>query len=184
MKLSKKSWLIITTGIFAIIMFGLWTVYSQQLDQQSQLNKALTAAELKLNQLQTNPLPDRRGELEQQLAQTLAQSATARTVLARPVASITMTDILLDIAENHGVTITATSTSGLAGGDLAGLPCSVRPISATVTGNATDIVGFILQVNGDLETGIINSVEISLPETGSEEATANIQMAVYTRQGD
>jgi len=184
LKLSKKSLLIIITGIFTIILFGLWTVYSQQIGRQSQLSQEMTAAETKLTQFQVDSLPGRQGELEQQLGQTLAQSETARVVLSQPVGSITLTDTLLDIAEDHGVAVTEISSASLGSGDLAGLPCSVMPLSTTVTGNATDIVGFVLQVNDDFETCVINSVEIHLNEMGSDEATAGIQMSVYTHQGD
>ncbi|MFC1903768.1 hypothetical protein ACFLW9_02675, partial [Chloroflexota bacterium] len=76
------------------------------------------------------------------------------------------------------------NSSGLSGGDLAGIACSTFPVTASVTGNLTDLINFITRLNGDLENGVINSVEISVPEAADEEASASIQLAIYTYQGE
>lgn len=183
MKLSKKSWLIITIGIFIILSVGLWTVHSQQVNEQKQLQDKLNTAELKLNGFQTGQLSHRPDELEEQLSQTLSQSETARTILSQPIGSIAISSIMFDIAAANSVNITEISSSGLASEELAGLTCSVLPLTAKVEGDLTDLVSFITKLNGELENGVVKSVEISVPEMTDEKTSANIQMVIYTYQG-
>ena len=183
MKLSKKSWLIITIGIFIILSVGLWTVHSQQVNEQKQLQDKLNTAELKLNGFQTGQLSHRQNELEEQLSQTLSQSETARTILSQPIGSIAISGIMFDIAAANSVNITEISSSGLASEELAGLTCSVLPLTAKVEGDLTDLVSFITKLNDELENGVVKSVEISVPEMTGEKTSANIQMVIYTYQG-
>ncbi len=183
MKLSKKSWLLITIGVFTIMFVGLWMVHSQQADEQKQLEDKLNTAELKLNGFQTEQLSNRQKELEEQLSQILSQSETARDILSQPIGSITISSIMFDIAEAYNVEVTEISSSGLASEELAGLTCSTLPLNATVEGDMTDLVGFITRLNGDLENGVVNSVEINAPEVAGEKASASIQMIIYTYQG-
>ena len=91
---------------------------------------------------------------------------------------------MFDIAEASNVEIAEINSSGLTGGDLAGISCSTLPVTASVAGNVTDLVNFITRLNSDLENGVINSVEISMPEAADEEASASIQLAIYTYQGE
>ena len=185
MKLSKKSLLIIAVGIFLIALVGLWTVHSQQVDELKQLKEKLNTAELKLNGLQPEKLSQRQEELERQLNQTISQSETARTVLSQPIGSIAISNLLFDIAAANSVNITEISSSGMANEELAGITCSVLPLTTKVEGEVTDIARFITKLNEELSNGVVKSVEISIPEmTGEgEETSASIQVVIYTYRG-
>ena len=183
MKLSKTSWLLITIGVFVIVLVGLGVIRSQQVNQQNQLNEELNTAELKLNGLQTEPLSQRRAELEQQLSQITSQSETARTALSQPLGSIDVSDFLFDIAEANSVNITVLKSSGLASTELAGITCTVLPLSASVEGNLADLASFITQLNEDLANSVIGSVSINVPEASEEIPSASIQLVIYTYQG-
>ena len=185
MKLTKKSWLLLTLGVFVITFAGLGAIQSQQVRQQKRLNEELALTELRLEGVQLEQLSAQQETLEKQLSQTISQSETAQAILSHPIGSITSSSTLFDIARDYGVEVTEFSSSGLASGDLAGIPCSVLTLNTRVEGDVSDLIRFITKLNREFTTGIIKSVEISMPETtGDAKSLANIQLVLYTYQGD
>ncbi len=185
MKLSKKSWLILIVGIAIAIFAGLWLARGQQVDEQEQLREELSIVVMRLNGLQGEEISAQQAQLERQLSQTISQLETAKAVLSQSTGSITVSGTLFDIAEATGVEITEISSSGLSSDSLEGITCSVLPLTITVEGDVADIISFVGSLNHDFKTGIVKSVEISIPETTSEETvSANIQLRIYTYQGD
>ena len=73
----------------------------------------------------------------------------------------------------------------MANEELAGITCSVRPLTTKVEGEVTDIARFITKLNEELATGVVRSVEISIPEMTDEgeETSADIQVVIYTYRG-
>jgi len=179
-KLSKKSWLFIGIGLFLIVFVSLWVVYSQQTSVKNQLKEELNLAKLRLSSIQVEQLADRQGELEQQLEETLAQSEAARETLSRPMSSIIISDILFSTAEANSVNITEISSSAAGSVALEGVPCLALPLTAKIEGEVNNLVAFITQLNNDLASGIVNSVnvDISHPE-GNGKSAASIQMVIY-----
>jgi hypothetical protein len=183
LKLSKKSGLILIVGIAIAIFAGLWLARGQQVDEQ--LHEELSIVAMRLNGLQGEEISSQQGELEKQLSQTISQLETAKAVLSQSTESIDVSGALFDIAEATGVEITEISSSGLSSDSLEGITCSVLPLTITVEGDVADIISFVGSLNHDFTTGIVKSVEISIPETTSEETvSANIQLHIYTFQGD
>ncbi len=185
MKLGKTSWLLLAIGIFIITFIGLGVVRYQQVREENQLSEELTLAGAKLNEFQLEPLSDQQGELEKQLSQTISQFETARAVLSPTTGSIAASSLLFDTAEAYGVAVTELSSSGPVSGELGGVSCSVLSLTARVEGDVSGLISFITELNGDLPTGVVRSVEIGIPETTSgENPSANIQLVIYTYQGD
>jgi len=184
LKISKTSWLLVAIGVFIIAMVGLGAVRYQQVNQQNQMNEELALAEMKLNEFKLEQLSDRQGELEEQLSQTISQLGAAKAIFSQPNGSIVASGILLDIAEAYGVEVTEISSSGLASGELEGIACSVLPLDARVEGDVPALINFITRLNSDLTTGVVRSAEISIPEATGEESSANIQLVIYSYQGD
>ena len=184
MKLSKTSWLIIIIGFFVIILVGLGVVRSQQVHQQNELNEQLALAQSKIQVIQLEQLSHRQGELERHLSETDSQSESAKKILSQPIRSITISDLLFNVAEANSVNVTEITSSGLASEELAGVTCSVLPFTARVEGELTNLVSYITMLNSDLTTGFVKSVEINVPETSStKKPSANIQLVIYTYQG-
>ena len=183
MKLTKTSWLIIIIGVFIIFLVGLGVIRSQQVGEQNELNEKLAVAQSKLQAIQPERLSHRQEELEQQLSETISQSKTGRAILSQPIGSISISDILFDIAEANNVEVAEISSSGMAQNKLEGVSCLALPLTTRVEGEITDLVGFITQLNEDLATGAIQSLEISIPATADRKPTAKIQMVIYTYQG-
>lgn len=184
MKLGKASWLLITIGIFIIALVGLVVVRSQQVKQQNLLSEELASTELRLKGIQLERLSNQQEELEKGLSQTISQFEVARAMLSQPIESITISSTLFVIAEAHGVELTEISSPGLSSAELEGLTFSVIPLTARVEGDVPNLVSFITRLNEELTTGVVKSVKISIPEIAGEKASANIELAVYTYQGE
>ena len=180
MKLGKRSWLSIGIGLFLIVFVSLCMVYSQQTSMKNQLKEELNLAKSRLNSIQTEQLADRQSELEQQLEETMAQSEAARETLSQPMNSIIISDILFSTAEANSVNITEISSSVAGSVALEGVPCLELPLSAKIEGEVSNLVAFITQLNNDLASGIVKSVnlDISQPE-GNGKSAASIQMVIY-----
>jgi len=181
-KLSKKSLLVITAGIFIIAVIGLGMVHSQQVQQQNQLN------------VQLAQLSDQQGELEEQLSQATSQFEAVKAMLSQPVGNIAASSILFDFAEAHELEVTEITSSGPVTENLEEVTCSVISLTAKVEGDVHNLVSFVAKLNSHFTTGVVKSVEINIPETtdegeGEEEeqekekASADIQLVVYTHQG-
>ena len=83
MKLSKKIWLFLAVGIFAILSVSLGMVQSQQAKEQSQLKQELSLAQLQLKKSKdvSKQLSSQREELENRLTQAESQLTTTKSGL-------------------------------------------------------------------------------------------------------
>lgn len=185
MRLTKTSWWILTIGVFIIAFAGLGVVCYHQVQQQNQLNEELTLAQLELKELELEQLSAQQTELEGQLNQATSQFEAIKAVFSQPIKSVAASSILFDIAEAYDLEITQMTSPGPASDTLEGITCSVISLTATVEGDVPNLVGFVTKLNGQLPTGVVQSITITVPETASgEKASANIQLVIYTYQGD
>lgn len=189
MKLSKMSWLLITIGALVIISATLGIITFQRVSEKNELCEKL---DLALSNLQSNlqvqqleGLSLRQEELEVQLDQATSQFEVVKAMLSQPVGNVAASSILFDVAQAHDLEVTEVTLPGPSSESLEGISCSVISLSARVEGDIMDLVRFMIELNTYLTTGVINSVVITIPETTSEEkASADIQLLVYTYQGD
>lgn len=197
LKLSKTIWFIIGLGIPALIIAGLGTMQSQKLSEHDQLSSELAQTQLRLNQFQMDPLYQQQHDLETEITDYSSQLAAAKANLSQPIDSISSTDTIFRIAQGSGVEITGISSSGPGAGDLNGIPCTVNPFTLSAGGTVLNLIDFVTSLNNDLTTGLVRSVGIGIPPAsdnasdnasdGGDDmptATANIQLIIYSYQGD
>jgi len=184
-KLSRTSWLILTFGLFIIVLAGLAVVRFQQVGEQEALREKLTLAQTKLAKIQTERLSQRQKELELELSQIMAEAEAARAVLSQPISSLAISDMLWATAQANGVEITELSSPGMSTAELEGVSCSALSLTARAEGEVTDLVNFITELNGALATGVVKSAEINIPQAPSEDRpSASFQLVVYSYQGE
>ena len=199
MKLSKISRTFMAMGILVIIAASLWVAHSQQVNELTRLQKELDVAEMRLSSFKPDQLTSQKEELEKQLSQTISQVEAAKAMLSQPNDSITASASLLNIAQTCGVEIVEISSSSLVTEDLEGITCYALPLTLTVKGNISSLISFIAQLNDNLTTGVVNSVEIRTPardrgagegeqqeekQTQEQESpSADISLIIYTYQG-
>ena len=159
--------------------------YSQREDEEDQLKEQLAQVQLRLSGIQLEKLEKQQAELEEQLDLATKQFEAVKTALSQPAGSITVTDILFDIARVHGVEVAEMTSSGLTDGSLEGVPLLVISVAVKVEGDVPNLVSFVVKLNSFLTTGVVESITITIPETDSgEKASADIQLVAYTYQGD
>ncbi len=200
MKLSKTSWLILTSSILIVAFVSVGAARSQKIDEQNRLQEELAVAELRLSKLQFEELFPQQEELEKQLSQIISQSKAIEDALSLPTENIAASGTLFDIAETSGVEITEIGSSEPVRDDLEGITYSALPFTVRVEGDTSSLNDFIIALNDNFKTGAVKSVEINIPEaiedgeeTGEEPAegetaelerpSASIRLVIYTYQG-
>ncbi len=184
MKLSKTSWLILSIGIFVVVLAGLGLTRSQQLQAQGQLGEELGVAEMRLNKLGVEELHLKQEDLQRQLDERIAELAGAKDKMRQTVESINVTDEFFEIAQSCYVEIDSISSSNIKSDKLGNINCSVITLDALVEGEVSNIIDFAIKLNNDFTTGIVESARISIPEiTDEEEPKISVDMVVYTYEG-
>ena len=184
MRLGKTTLLIILIGVFIIILAGLGAVRAQQVRQQSELNEKLTLAQSNLRGVPLQQLSSQQAELEEQLSQATPEFEAARATLFQPVGSINATSVLFDIAEAYDLEVAETTSSELATESLGEITFSVIILTAKVEGDVPNLVSFVTRLNSHFKACVVKEITMTIPETTSEEeASVDIQLAVYTYQG-
>jgi hypothetical protein len=187
LKLSRTSWIIISAGVFVVILAGLGLTYSQQAKEKSQLSDDLSISEMRLDKLQFSAMQQDLDELQEQIDENVIRMSEDKDRLRQPIESIDVTDEFFLIASYCDVMVMNISSSKLAEDSLKGIPCSTIALSSSVNGTVTDLINFVISLNNDYSAGVVESAQITIPEASaniSTTATANIRMTIYSYEGD
>jgi len=185
LKLSKTSWLILSAGIFIVVLAGLGVTRSQQLQEQTQLDEELSLSSMRVDSIQVADLRPQLEELQQRLEESEAQLIEVKDRLHQTVVSADVTDKFFVIAEYCGVEIMNLGTTQKSTHAVEGISCSTISITTTVEGEVASIIDFIISLNDGFTTGNVQSAQISIPEDSSDsEPLASIQMVVYSYEGN
>ena len=184
MKLSKTSWLILAAGIFIVVFASLGITRSQQLQEQEQLDDELTIAEMRLNKFQVKQLRQQQGELQKQLDESTMQLTAGKDKLRQTIDSISVTDEFFEIARSCSIEVVGISSSNIGSEELGNIVYSMITLNATVAGDTSNLISFVIRLNKDFTTGIVKSAQISIPEMADDRPSANILMVVYAYGGD
>ena len=163
LKISKTSWLILSVGVFVVIVVGLVLTRSQQLQEQSQLDEDMSIAEMRLDKLQVKQLGHREEELQAQLDESKLQLAAAKDSLRQTVESIDVTDKFFAIAQSCGVEIMSISSSSIKSEKLGGINCFKITLSVVAEGEVDNLISYVIKLNNDFITGIVESAQITVP---------------------
>ena len=181
MKSSRRSWIFLVIGVFIFALAVPGVIRLQQIQEKNLLTSELALVEQKLKRYQLEQLSSQQEEPDE----TTPQPGTEEAILTQPPGSITTNDTLYSTAAACGVEVIENSASGSANGNLEGITCYVLELSTTVGGSLNNLINFITMLNRDLTNGIVKSVNIDIPEAaGGGVPTANLQMTVYTYQGN
>jgi hypothetical protein len=183
LKLSKTSWFILSIGLFIVIIAGLGLTHSQQLKAQSQLDDELDIAEMRLSKLGFDELRLKQEDLQRQLDERNLELTEAKDKLRQTIESIHVTDEFFEIAQSCYVQVDSISSSDIKTGKLGDISCSIITLKATVEGEVSNIIDFVIKLNNDFTTGVVESARMSIPECTQEEPQINIDMVVYTYEG-
>lgn len=184
MRLGRKTLLIIAIGIFIIIIASLGMVAFQSFTEYNQLKEELAQIQQRSQLINIEKLSSKKEDLERKLNQTELQLESSKGVLSEPVGSVDGTDGIFKIAEAYGLLVIEITSPGSDTEDVEGANLQVVSLSAEVNGNVNDLLKFTTDLNKYFSTGAIKTVTISVPEGNTNNATANVQLALYTYRGD
>jgi len=201
-KLSKTGWLILSAGVFVVILAGLGVTRSQQMREQNRMNEELSLSETRLDKLDITDMRRQLEDLDQKVQEGESQLDDARERLHQTIVSVDVTDEFFKIAEYSGVTVMSLSTSAIASNELEGIGLQTIALSAQVEGDFEKIIDFVINLNNGYATGYVESAQINIPipevapaegeEAGEDEIVAPveestsvaIQMLVYSYEGE
>jgi len=163
LKLSKTSWLILSAGIFLVVVAGLCLTRSQQLQEQGQLGEELSIAERRLSKFQISELQQQQEELQRQLDESTVHLTAAKDILSQTVESIGVTDEFFQIAQFCDVAVMNISSSGTESGKFEGIACTVITLNAMVEGEVPNLIDFVIMLNTDFTNGVVKSAQIDIP---------------------
>lgn len=200
LKLSKTSWLILSAGIFIVILAGLGVTRSQQLKEQSVLEEELTLSSMKIDTIQVSHLRPQIDELQQRIDESETQLIEVKNRLRQSVVSADVIEKCFTIAEYCDVDIQTLSNTTSTIRGFSGIQCAQTNIGATVAGDLENIVDFIIGLNEGYTTGFVQSVQISIAEETDEadeesggteesseeepESAASFQIVIYSYEGE
>lgn len=202
LKLSKASWLILSAGVFIVILAGLGLTRSQQMKEQVKAADELNLTQKRLASVQTAPLSQQLESLKAKVDENQALLKDAQARLHQTVVSVDVTDEFFQIATYCSVNITNLSTTTIAQTKYGDITFSTTSISATVTGEKNNIINFIISLNNGYVTGNVQSAQVTFenePGTGDTSqqgggsdgdatlgtggATASVNMLIYSYEG-
>lgn len=170
--------MILGAGIFIILLAGLGVARSGQLKEQERLETELAVSETRLNNLQVSQFQAQISELQEQLKDTQERSAEAMARLDQTVISVDVAEKFYEIADYFGVTVTNISTTTISSQPYSSVNCETISITAAVSGDAEDLVDFVIGLNDNFTTGFVKALQL-----GYENNEIGIQMIVYSRKG-
>jgi Type II secretory pathway, component PulF len=112
LKLSKVSWLILSAGVFIVVLGSLGIARSQQIQEKGTLDEELRISTNRLEGLQTSlGSRERLDALQQRIEEEQLLLDEARKRLDQTVVSVDVADELFAIADYCGIIITGASTT-------------------------------------------------------------------------
>jgi len=185
-KLSKMGWLILSAGIFVVILAGLGLTRSQQMQDQNTSSDELELAVKRLDNLDVTDLRNQVQDLQEKIDLGKADLQDATSRLDKSVVSADVAEDFYNLAKESGVFVNQFSSTPISSDSLEGIPVSQTAVTGTVNGTLEKVVNFIINVNTSFRTGYIQSATLRIsdppePDLDAEAPTqGSIQMIIYS----
>ena len=198
MKLGKVSRIFLGIGILGILAVSLSMAHNQQSKEQNRLKGEVILAQQRLKIFPAEQLASKKSELESHLARAELQLKATKDRLYQSLESIEASDALFEIAKACHAEITAISSQCLTTKALEEVTLPVLMLTVRVEGEVFTLIDFISKWTEKYPTGMVKSVEISVPEVTEEEAvmerpkpeteeekpSATVNLLLYSYKGD
>lgn len=179
--LSKTSWIILSVGVFIVVLAGLGVTYSQQLKKSSEANDELELTEMRLAQYNIEELRQQESELLALFDASLSQHDSDKTIFQQSIESIDVTYRCYYIASLTNVEIIDIGTTEVKAAEFIGLDCDMILIQVKVRGELADMVNFIINMNDGFNTGYIEATQTV---TNEDAQYTTVQIIVYSYKGE
>jgi hypothetical protein len=184
LKLSKTSWLILSAGVFVVVLAGLGITRFGQISDNTKLSEELSVSAARLENVNLTPLQVQLAELSEQLQDSDSQLAEVKNRFIQSIISVDVVDQFYEIAYYYGVKVKSIGTTKMQGDRYQGVNCIVISINASVAGTLSEIIEFVIGLNNNYSTGFVRSVQINITDATADEGTiANVMMVAYSYEG-
>jgi hypothetical protein len=175
MKISSKVGLIVIIVVLVAALAGLYTVYSRQAADRSQLNERLDTARTLLPGLTAN-----KESLEDQLAQAQSSLDTSQAQFPASVESIEYGEYIFELVERCNLQLASLNFPRPAARTVGSVTYSVVSLSLPVSGTLENIFEFIDLIKTDprFASTQVNSVNLNVSGGG-----ATIAVDIYGYKG-
>jgi hypothetical protein len=187
-KLSKISWLILSAGLFLVILVSLGVTRSGQLKEQNRLEEELSISTARVEKIETTDMRPEVDEALRRVDEAKSQRDEAAQRLNQMIESVDVTDKFFAIAGHNNIQVNTLSNTQLSSESVNGVNCATISIGASVSGDISDIMDFIISLNDGYTTGYVQSVQINTSVETSDNntptpTTANLYMVIYSYEG-
>lgn len=185
MKISKKVLLYVGVTAYVFLVGIMGFVLSQQFGEKRVIAAELEATLTNFETLNTDTLVQQKADFENQFLNVDSKTEVLKENMSPQIGNVDASAIIFDIAQRNKVEITELSSPNPSIDYLDELPCNVVTLSATATGPVHDLLDFISRVNSELNTGVIQSMYLSI-RYGETQTTSNVTifLQVYNYRGD
>jgi hypothetical protein len=166
-----------------VVLGGLGVTYSQMVKEKKEANEELELTNLRLDMFNISELQSEKGSLEAQLTSSINQHESLSKKLVESVISSDVTEKCYEIASQSNVEIFSIGSTDIKYVELAALECNSINVQIIVTGELSDFVTYVENLNKEFSTGYITSVRIYLEVEEDADKKATIQMVVYSYEG-
>ena len=109
--LSKTSWIILSVGVFIVVLAGLGVTYSQQVKEKNELQDELAVTNLRLEKYNIEELQQEENQLLQAIEAEAAKLESAVLKINQSIESIDTTDNCYLLASQNGVEVVDIATT-------------------------------------------------------------------------
>ena len=175
MKISSRVGLIVIVVVVVAALAGLYTVYSRQAAERTQLNESLDRAQTLLPGLTAN-----KESLEGELAQAQSQLETSQTKFPAAIESIEYGEYIFGLAKKCSLQLATLNFPRPAARTVGSVTYSVVSLSLPVSGTLDNIFKFIDLIKTDphFASTQVNSVNLNV---GGGGATIAVDIYGYAR---
>ena len=179
--LSKTSWIILSVGVFIVVIAGLGVTYSQQMKEKNILQDELAVTDLRLEKFNIEDLQQQESQLLGEIEAEAAKLEIALDKIHWTLESINVTDECYLLASQAGIEIIDIGSTEIDSVEIGELGVSQITISVGVSGALPDIIDYITELNDSFTTGHVVTVQMNFDEVPPY---ASIQLIIYSYEGD
>ena len=179
--LSKTSWIILSVGVFIVVLAGLGVTYSQQIKEKNKLQDELAVTDMRLEKFNIEELQQQETQLEAAMNTEVAKLESAVLEINRIIESIDVTDNCYLLASQSGVEVIDIGTTEIESAEIGELGLFQIAIRVGVSGPLPNIVDYITELNDNFSTGHVVTVDMNFDK---ELPYATIQFIIYSYEGD
>lgn len=169
-KLTNKSKVLLTTGVFLIVLISLSMVQLQQIQARSRTEKETAQTNLLLEKLNIDGLASQKAELQSRVEQATVDISQAKDSLEQSLETIESSGDIYAIAAKSDVHVDSINSSMVSEKNIGGVKCAVLQVTVKASGTTTALINFVSQLTAKYHTGAVTSVQIG--SAGSSDNTS------------